>query len=141
MTTHEILKAASEYSGITKEEITSRNRHSNIIEIRQFISKLSTTFGATNEDIGVVLNVDHSTISEALRRFHYRYDHNKDYHDSYEEFKQLACPTHLLDRIKNVFPGMRELTVMSVSELNQVRQRIMIYDDELKYLIRKSIQR
>jgi len=141
MNTQEILQKASIFFGNSQEEIVEKVRYGHIIQIRQFICKLARVMNQDDTEIGIILNTDRTTVINAIRRADYLYENNKDFHDSYDEFRNFVCPNSGVHLLKTIFPGQTELVKMTVSELSLVRQRLLFYDDELKHLIRKTIQR
>lgn len=71
----EILKAASEFTGLSDKMITGRSRQSDILMTRDAVCVvLKKVYGLTDASIATSIGRDRSTVSYAARRHAKRYN-------------------------------------------------------------------
>ena len=140
VTVKQMLNAASEFFGNSPAEIIEKVRYSHIIRIRQFIMALAESLLIPDEEIAVILNMERTNVVGGRKRFHYQYENNRDYRDSYDEFKEFVVPSKIERKTFICFPGLTEYEEMSVTELTQHKLKAEHLEEYLKRLIRKKIQ-
>ena len=136
-----ILNYASEFFDVSKEEITARNKKDYTVIIRQYICKCAEAFGSTHEQIAVVLNVDRSTVTMAIRRADYQCKNNRDYNDTYIEFREFVFPTKFEKKKMICFPGLDEYENMTIDTLTKWKITSEDLSDYIKRKILKQIQK
>ncbi len=143
MLINEVIEKASEYFGIKEEEIVyNGTKKKEIVTIRQFISALCSELKFSDDNVGVALNLDRTTILNARRRFDFQYNQYQFYKDDYDEFKDFTIPSELKlnKKIILAFPAWDEYEKMTTHDLALVKQKINILEDHIKRIIRKRIQ-
>lgn len=92
MFTQDILEKAEDFFGNSQKEIVEKVRYTNIIKIRQFIAALANLMGEPDEQIGLVLNVDRTTVINSRRRWQFQCGADPAYAAEFDTFKYFVSP-------------------------------------------------